>query len=274
MKAPEAAKHLRAMVAAAELAAKLQMANYGRLKKGHVSQKSRNDFVTVIDKRSQKLVISSLKKAFPSYGFKAEEDGVHECKERMWIIDPLDGTSNYIHQFPMFCVSIGLAENGKYIAGLVLDPLHREYFTASRGGGAYLNKKRISVSPIKRFCDAFLATGFPYRMRPFFEPYHRSLREVFYNTAGIRRGGSAALDLCYTACGRVDGFWEFGLSEWDLAAGSLIIEEAGGIVSDFKGLPGYKLSGNVVAGNKPVHAALIKILKGIRGFGDSVPPRG
>lgn len=273
MRRAEGARHLAAMAAAADKAAALQMRYYGKLKKGQVAEKTRNDFVTVIDRRSQDILIDSLKRSFPSYGFKAEEKGVHERKERTWIIDPLDGTSNYIHQFPLFCISIGLVEAGKYIAGLVMDPLHRETFTALKGGGAYLNGRRISVSSVSRIQDAFIATGFPYRMREFFEPYHRSLRKIFYMSSGIRRGGSAALDLCYTACGRVDGFWEFGLSEWDLAAGSLIVEEAGGAVSDFKGLERYMLSGNIVAGNKRIHAAIVKVLKGIRGFRDFKPTR-
>jgi myo-inositol-1(or 4)-monophosphatase len=264
--AREAAGHLAAMKRAALEAGAVLMRRYGQLEKSHIESKSLNDFVTVVDRQCQDLVIRVLRSAFPGYGFRAEEKGVHEERERMWVIDPLDGTANYIHQFPFFCVSIGLVERGSPVCGLVYDPVHRETFTAVRGGGAALNGRRIRVSGVRRLADAFVATGFPYRMRRYFEPYNRSLRRLFYRCSGIRRGGSAALDLCYTACGRMDGFWEFGLSVWDVAAGGLIVEEAGGAVTDFGGRPDYLARGDVVAGTPAVQAAIVRVLKGIRGF--------
>jgi len=259
-------KHISAMKTAADQAADLLIKRFGHLQKKQIKAKALNDFVTVVDKESQKKVIRSLKKAYPSYGVRAEEDGVYEKKERMWVIDPLDGTSNYIHQFPMFCISIGLTENDVPIAGLVYDPLHKEYFSAVRGQGAFLNRKKISVSRVSKLKNAFLATGFPFRAKKHFEPYHQSFRYFFYRSSGIRRGGSAALDLCYTACGRFDGFWELGLSVWDMAAGALIVEEAGGAVSDFAGNGNYLINGNIVASNKRIHTSLVKPLKGIRRF--------
>ena len=262
--------HLSIMKNAAMLAAKLLMRRYGQLKKIHIRAKSLNDFVTVVDHKSQQIIIRTLRKSFPAYGYLAEERGVYEPKKRMWVIDPLDGTANYIHQFPLFCISIALTEDRIPIIGLVLDPIHKECFTAVQGKGASMNGRKITVSSVKKLSEAFIATGFPFRMRRYFGPYNRSFKMLFYRTASIRRGGSAALDLCYAACGRVDGFWEFGLSEWDIAAGSLIVKEAGGLVTDFKGKAGYLRNGNVVAGNRSVQPPILSVLKRIRGFRGSL----
>ncbi len=266
-------RHLGAMTAAAAKAGALLMRRYGQLQKRHIRMKSLNDFVTVVDKQSQDLIIRTLAAAFPAYGVRAEEGGVWNEREMMWVIDPLDGTSNYIHRFPQFCISIALMRAGESLVGLIHDPLHRETFTAAKGKGAFLNGRRIAVSGIRAFRTAFVATGFPYRMHGHFEPYHRSLRKVFYRTAGIRRGGSAALDLCYTACGRFDGFWEFGLSLWDIAAGSLIVEEAGGQVTDFEGRKRHFENGNVAAGSPVAQRALVGILKRIPEFREASRPR-
>lgn len=262
------------MEKAAREAAKLLMRCYGRLKQNQIRSKSLNDYVTVVDKKSEKIIVKILNRSYPHYGVLGEEGGLRGTGKMRWVIDPLDGTSNYIHQFPMFCISIALSQSGVPVAGLILDPVHDELFTAVKGGGAFLNGRPISVSPTRKLIRAFIATGFPYRMRKFFEPYNESLRRLFYRTSAIRRGGSAALDLCYTACGRTDAFWEFGLSEWDIAAGGLIVEEAGGIVTDFKGKRNYLDSGNVAAGNPPIHRSLIAILKPIKGFGEFVPAPG
>ncbi len=267
-----AARHLKVMTAAAREAGRFMLRHYGRLKAKHIETKSLNDFVTFVDKRSQDIIIRSLKRSFPDYGVRAEEN-VSDMREMTWVIDPLDGTSNYIHQFPLFCISIALMRKNESLVGLVFDPLHGEFFTAAKGRGARLNGKPIAVSPIRSLRQSFVSTGFPYRMHRHFEPYHRSLRKVFYRTGGIRRGGSAALDLCYTACGRFDGFWEFGLSIWDIAAGSLIVEEAGGRVSDFNGRKRHFESGNVAAGAPIVHRALVGILKRIPEFRDASRPR-
>ncbi len=262
-------KHMKVMKKAARKACSILMANYRKIKARDICSKSVNDFVTFVDKKSQRAVLNVLTKAFPDYGYLAEEDGASKIRDRIWIIDPLDGTSNYIHEYPMFCVSIALVEKGKSIAGLVVDPLHKESFAAEAGKGATLNGRRIHVSRVKRIGDAFLATGFPFRVRKNFVAYQKSFEKVFYRSSGIRRGGSAALDLCYTASGRLDGFWEYGLSPWDVAAGSLIVEEAGGFVSDFKGGGSKVYSKSFAAGNKVVHSSLVKILKGISGFGEA-----
>ena len=254
------------MRSAAEKGARVLMRHYGKLEKHAIESKSLNDFVTFVDRGSQHAVVDVLKKAFPSYGFQAEEEGFYRKEERMWIIDPLDGTANYIHQFPLFCVSIGLVERSKPVAGLIYDPVHREWFTAAKGRGTYLNGRRVRVSSVPRLSEGFIATGFPFRHKRHYEPYHRSFRQIFYRSSGLRRGGSAALDLAYTACGRLDGFWEFGLSPWDIAAGALMVEEAGGAVSDFEGRPHELDSGNIAAGNVNVHRELVAILKKIRGF--------
>jgi myo-inositol-1(or 4)-monophosphatase len=259
-------RHLAVMGQAAARAARILLKYYGRVKPSQVRSKSLNDFVTFVDKTSQRIIVDTLKSAFPLYGFQAEEGGLVLKKKRMWVIDPLDGTSNYIHQFPMFCISIALVEEGRPVIGLVYDPLHQDRFTAVRHNGARCNGIRIRVSKTPRLKQAFLATGFPFRERRHFDPYHRSFRRIFYGSAGIRRGGSAALDLCYTACGRVDGFWEWGLAPWDVAAGALVIEEAGGVVTEFKGTEHHLDSGNIVAGNPAVHRGLVRILKGVRGF--------
>jgi len=210
------------------------------------------------------VILAVLKRAFPKYGFHAEEAGMLQERDRMWYIDPLDGTTNYIHEYPMFSISIGLAQEGRPIAGVVMDPVHNEVFRAEKGKGAYLNKKRIYVSRTKKLKDAFLTTGFPFRERRHFGPYQKSFERLFYRTSSIRRGGSAALDLCYTACGRADGFWEYGLSEWDVAAGIVIIEEAGGVVTNFKGKQHELDCGNIAAGNSAIHRGLISVLKKIR----------
>ncbi len=240
-------------------AGKLLIKNYGKLKTSQISQKSKNDFVTVIDKASEKIILSYIAKRFPDHGILAEEGGRAEGKTYRWIIDPLDGTSNYIHQFPMFAVSIGILEDDCFAAGVVYDPLHQEMFWAKRGHGAYLNKKRIQVSPTPKLATSLMATGIPFRARNRFDEYVSSLREVSLASAGMRRGGSAALDLAYVACGRFEGFWEINLSPWDIAAGAHIIQEAGGHITDVWGKNSYLFGGDVLASNKKIHAELCAI---------------
>jgi myo-inositol-1(or 4)-monophosphatase len=263
----DTAAHLGAMKKAAMKASKILMRRYGKLKRKQIISKSLNDFVTVVDKDAQSCIVKSLKQSFPKYGFWAEEEELYEEKDWMWVIDPLDGTSNYIHQFPLFCISIGLIHKSVPCAGLIMDPIHDEIFSAFKGKGAFLNGKRISVSNISGLKKAFIATGFPFRAKKHFEPYHESFKDIFYRSSGIRRGGSAALDLCYVACGRVDGFWELGLSAWDVAAGIVIIEEAGGKLSNFGGRKHHLESGNIVAGNPFIQRDLVRCLKRIPEFG-------
>ncbi len=178
----------------------------------------------------------------------------------LWIIDPLDGTTNFIHNFPHFSVSIALQHKGKIEHGVIYDPIRQELFTASRGQGAHLNNRRLRVSTHKELEGSLLGTGFPFKSLPVLKPYHTILETITPQAAGIRRSGSAALDLAYVAAGRLDGFWEFGLNSWDIAAGILLIKEAGGLVSDAQGKEDYLESGNVVTGNPKLFKALLQVI--------------
>ncbi|NMG48590.1 inositol monophosphatase [Azoarcus communis] len=231
-----------------------------------VESKSPNDFVTEVDRAAEKAIIEVLQEAYPGYGILAEESGESGAdSEFVWIIDPLDGTTNFIHGFPQYAISIALAKNGVPEHGLVYDPIRNEMFTASRGGGAYLNDRRIRVSRRVRLSDALLGTGFPYRQFDNVDAYLGMFRELTQKSAGIRRPGAAALDLAYVATGRLDGFWEIGLAPWDMAAGVLMIQEAGGLVSDLAGEANYLTTGNVVAGTPKVFGQLLPIIQAYRG---------
>ncbi len=226
-----------------------------------VEKKERADFVTSADRYSEDLIIRILKDAFPDHVILAEESPAeHSAGECRWIIDPLDGTTNYIHSFPMFSVSIAYEEQGRVRVGVIFDPMKNELFHAVRGEGAYLNGKRLSVSKPGSLEDCLVATGFPFKQRHRIEAYLASFKDVFLRVSDIRRAGSAALDLAYVAAGRVDGFWEIGLQPWDVAAGSLLIHEAGGFMSDFSGTSSGIWEGNVLAGSRPVHAELQKLV--------------
>jgi myo-inositol-1(or 4)-monophosphatase len=225
-----------------------------------VSTKGRNDFVTEVDKNAEKEIIKIIRKAFPSHGILAEESGSHEGDEFLWLIDPLDGTTNFLHGFPQFAVSIALQHKGRLEHGVIYDPLRQEIFSASRGAGAQLNERRIRVSQANGLEGSLLGTGFPFRQMDHLNNYIEILKNIIPQAAGVRRPGSAALDLAYVACGRLDGFWEFGLKPWDLAAGALIIQEAGGMLSDFEGGSDFMKTGNVVAGNAKVMKALLQTI--------------
>ncbi len=215
------------------------------------------DLVTEADRASEELIMDRLRSHFPSHAIVAEESGgAAASSEFCWHVDPLDGTTNFAHGFPVFCVSLALAENGRLRCGVIYDPLHQELFEAERGAGATLNGRRIRVSQTAQLSDSLLATGFPSRKR------HQNVNVHFYYQVamvshGVRRAGSAALDLAYVACGRLDAFWEFGLNSWDMAAGVLLVEEAGGKVSDMKGGE-VRLGGpHVLADNGRVHEELL-----------------
>ncbi|MGB0127178.1 MAG: inositol monophosphatase family protein [Rhodocyclaceae bacterium] len=223
-----------------------------------VSPKRHNDFVTDIDKAAEAAIINILREAYPDHSILAEESGASGESEYQWIIDPLDGTTNFIHGFPQFAVSIALAHKGQMTQAVVYDPLRNELFTASRGRGAFLNERRIRVSKRTKLQEALLGTGFPFRAYDDMDAYLAMFRELMPKTAGVRRAGAAALDLAYVACGRLDGFWEIGLSPWDMAAGTLLITEAGGLVGDLSGEPGYLKSGNVVGGNPKIFGQLLQ----------------
>ncbi len=234
-----------------------------RIEEMTVSSKGRNDFVTEIDKQAEAIIIDIIRKAYPDHGILAEESGKHTGNEYQWVVDPLDGTTNFLHGFPQFAVSIALKHKGILEHGVIYDPLRQELFTASKGGGAYLDKKRIRVSKQKSLKGALLGTGFPFREADNLEIYLETFRQLFPVAAGIRRAGAAALDLAYVACGRLDGFWEFGLSEWDIAAGALLIHEAGGLVSAINEESDYLEVGNIIAGNLKVHDEMRSLLREI-----------
>lgn len=225
-----------------------------------IQEKSRNDFVTEIDKYAEAIIIETILKAYPNHGILAEESGEQNKSEYQWIIDPLDGTTNYLHGFPQFAVSIALSYRGILDQAVIYDPLRQELFTASKGEGAYLNKRRIRVSNRKSLEGALLGTGFPFGDNDKLEEFIASFRAIFPMTAGIRRAGAASLDLAYVACARLDGFWEFGLKPWDIAAGALLIIESGGMISGIMQKEDYLQEGNIIAGNSKIHQELKLIL--------------
>jgi len=228
-----------------------------------VSTKQLHDFVTSVDREAEAAIIKILAEATPDFGILAEESGEHNTgrSEFRWIIDPLDGTTNYIHGFPQYAVSIALAKGEQIEQGVVYDPSRNELFTAARGQGAYLNEKRIRVSSRSRMDDALIGTGFPFRNFTHMDAYLAIFRELAEKTSGLRRPGAASLDLAYVAAGRLDGFWEFGLAPWDMAAGSILISEAGGLVCDFSGESNYLSSGNIIAGTPRIFHPLLQIVQ-------------
>jgi len=231
-----------------------------------VETKQPNDFVTEVDRKAEAAIIETLRDAYPQYGILAEESGEAAGKgsgdsEYQWIIDPLDGTTNFIHGLPQYAVSIALAKAGSVEQAVIFDPNRNELYTASKGAGAFLNERRIRVSRRAKLQDSLIGTGFPYRMFEHIDTYLAIFKELAQKTAGQRRPGAASLDLAYVACGRYDGFWEFGLAPWDMAAGSLLVSEAGGLVSDMRGEATYLSSGNIIAGTPKVFAPLLNIIQ-------------
>lgn len=225
-----------------------------------VSAKRDKDFVTEVDHAAEEAIIRVLRDAYPEHAILAEESGSSGESDYLWIIDPLDGTTNFIHGFPQFAVSIALAHKGVLTHGVIYDPTRNELFTASRGGGAFLNDRRIRVSRRTKLDEALIGTGFPFRVFNHADAYLGMFRDLMQRTAGIRRPGAAALDLAYVAAGRLDGFWEIGLSPWDMAAGALLIAEAGGLVGDLTGEADYLRTGNIVGGNPKVFGQLLQII--------------
>ncbi len=228
-----------------------------------VDLKGRNDFVSEIDRAVEREIIHTLRKAYPHHHFLGEEGGRRGKPERevyLWIIDPLDGTTNFLHGFPHFAVSIALKHRGQIEQAVVYDPIRQEMFTASRGQGAALNNRRIRVSRQSTLEGALLGTGFPFKYPEHLPAYLNMFQTLLQVCSDIRRAGAASLDLAYVACGRLDGFWELGLKPWDMAAGVLLIQEAGGIVSDFTGGDRYFETGNIVAGTPKVQQAICRAI--------------
>lgn len=252
---------LNIAVRAARSAGNVISRSMARLDSISVQVKERNDFVTEVDRNAENEIIAILRKAYPDHAILAEESGVTSGDDFQWIIDPLDGTTNFLHGFPQFAVSIALRHRGRLEQAVVYDPLSQELFTATRGDGAMLNDRRIRVSNRTGLEGALLGTGFPFRAQHHLDTYLDMFRALFPQSAGIRRAGAAALDLAYVAAGRLDGFWEIGLSTWDMAAGVLLIQEAGGLSSDFSGGHNHLESGNLVAGNPKVFAEILKTIR-------------
>lgn len=251
---------LNIAVRAARRAGELIVRSMARLDSLKVASKGRNDFVTEVDRAAEREIIDVIRKAYPSHSILAEESGRSGESDTEWVIDPLDGTTNFVHGFPVFSVSIACRIRGRVEHGVVFDPLRQEFFTASRGAGAHLENRRIRVSTQRTLEGSLVATGFPYRAnQQHLEAYLGMLKAVMLSVAGVRRPGSAALDLAYVAAGRVDAFWEIGLAPWDTAAGTLLILEAGGRVATLTGGE-YRDGGNIVAGTPKVYSALLEAI--------------
>ena len=254
---------LNIAIKAARVAGSVIVRHMNRLESLTIVEKGRNDFASEVDRLAEAEVIREIKRSFPDHGIVAEESGATKTKSRFtWVIDPLDGTHNYLRGFPHFCVSIALLEHGEPIHGVVYDPIRDELFTASKGAGALLNERRIRVANRISLPGALLCTGFPFRQRQHLDSHLAMTRALLLADAeDIRRTGSAALDLAYVAAGRIDAYWEMGLHPWDMAAGWLLVRVAGGRCTDFTGGEGFMESGHIVAANLKVGDALLATIK-------------
>jgi myo-inositol-1(or 4)-monophosphatase len=227
----------------------------------NIQSKRQNDFVSEVDHAAEEAIISVLHEAYPTHGFIGEESGPKNADaEFVWVIDPLDGTTNFLHGFPQYCVSIGLLHKGVPNQAVVYDPNRNELFTATKGVGAYLNDRRIRVTKVTHLENALMGTGFPFKEVGGIDEYLRMFKNMTLNCSGIRRPGAAALDLAWVAAGRLDGFWEIGLSPWDMAAGVLLVREAGGLVGDLDGGEKFLENGRIVASNGKIFGAILKVL--------------
>jgi myo-inositol-1(or 4)-monophosphatase len=225
-----------------------------------VREKAANDFVSEVDREAEQAVIATLHEAYPGHAILAEESGASGASEYQWVIDPLDGTTNYLHGFPHYCVSIALEHRGVVTQAVIYDPARNDLYTASRGRGAFLNETRMRVSKRSQLKSGLIGTGFPFKELAHLDAYMAMLRDMTKGATTVRRAGSAALDLAFVAAGRLDGIWEIGLSRWDIAAGSLLIIEAGGLVGDLEGNEGYMETGHIVAGNPKVFAEIVRLV--------------
>ena len=254
---------LNVMINAATKAARSLKRDFGELENLQVSRKGPADFVSAADRRAEEIIHTELQRARPGYSFLMEESGERpgDDPQHRWIVDPLDGTTNFLHAIPLFAISIALERQGRLHAALVYNPITDEMFTAERGGGAFMNDRRIRVAARTQLAEAVVATGIPHLGRGDHPRFMRELGALMPAVAGIRRCGAAALDLAWVAAGRFDGFWERDLSPWDMAAGLLLIREAGGFASDLRGSDAILDSGNVVAGNEAIHRQLLSVLR-------------
>ena len=253
---------LNVMMSAARKAGRSLIRDFGEVEQLQVSIKGPANFVSVADHKAEDIIFKELNKARPGYGFLMEERGHVDGadKTHRWIVDPLDGTTNFLHSHPMFAVSIGLEREGQMIAGVIYNPASDELFTAEKGKGAFLNDRRLRVANRKTLADALVATGIPHRGRPGHPKFLKEMETVMHEVAGIRRSGSAALDLAFVAAGRYDGYWERNLKPWDLAAGMVIVREAGGFVCDLNGGDKILETGDVLAANSTIQKALLPLI--------------
>ncbi len=226
-----------------------------------IKHKSLNDLVSEVDRAAEDAIIDVIKSAYPDHAILAEESGASGDSEHVWVIDPLDGTTNFLHGFPQYCVSIGLVHKGVLTHGVIFDPTRNDLYTSSRGRGAFLNDKRLRVAKRDKLIDGLIGTGFPFRMFDHLEAYNAMLRDLMTKCAGVRRPGAAALDLASVAAGRFDGFWEIGLKPWDMAAGVLMVTEAGGLVGDFEGNDTFMQSGQIVAASPKIFSQLLQTIE-------------
>jgi myo-inositol-1(or 4)-monophosphatase len=254
---------MNVMLAAARKAARSLARDFGEVEQLQVSLKGPANFVSAADTRAEEILFTELARARPGYGFLLEERGEIEGADHThrFIVDPLDGTTNFLHGIPHFAISIALERDGELVAGLILNPATHETFTAEKGKGAFLNDRRLRVAARTELSACVIGTGIPHNGRPEHDLFLKQLRAVMATSAGVRRIGGAALDLAWTAAGRFDGFWERNLRAWDIAAGIVILREAGGFVSDAEGKDGMLETGNIVAGNEPIQRQLLKLLK-------------
>jgi myo-inositol-1(or 4)-monophosphatase len=254
---------LNVMIAAARKAARALKRDFGELEKLQVSLKGPANFVTAADRRAEETLYQELSKARPGYGFLGEEGGVREGadKSHRWIVDPLDGTTNFLHGIPQFAISIALEREGTMVAGLVYNPASEEMFMAERGKGAFLNEGRIRVAARKTLSDAVIACGLPHRGRGELELGTREVGAMQPEVAGLRRFGAAALDMAWVAAGRLDGYWERNIKPWDIAAGLILVREAGGFVSDCDGGDDMLTKSHIVAGNEAIQKEVVRVLK-------------
>jgi len=252
---------LERSIQAAEIAGQILMEDFGKLRPEDAEEKSVFDYVTYVDKKAEQAILEHLSRYYPTDSVHAEESGKSAgSSEYQWLIDPLDGTKNYIHGFPIFSVSIGLRKGNEILVGVVYAPFYGELFTAIKGQGAHLNGRPIRVSSVREMPQSMIATGYPHAAKQYLDVYLATFREIFLKVSAVRRAGSAALDLAYTACGRFEGFWEFKLNPWDIGAGILLVQEAGGIVTDPIGGQKYFATGDIVAACPGIHPQLIRIL--------------
>ena len=249
-------------VEAARIGGKILLDAFGTLDQEQIRLKGMGDYVTELDNRSEHAIVSHIRNRFPDHSIIAEESNQDKRESPYcWLIDPLDGTANYVQGIPIFAVSIALLKNDEVLLGVVFCPCQKELFQAEKGKGAFLNGRKINVSPQTNMKRAMLGTGFPWKYKQNIDPYISVFKDLFTRSAGIRRMGAAAVDLAYTACGRLDGFWEMKLSPWDIGVGVLLVQEAGGVVTDFNGGCRFMETGNVVAANPNIHRNLLEVIK-------------